>query len=129
MKKLVYSFLLAGSMMTAESLTCVNKYTSIVDKYTDNSIKRSGDADNGDTHLRLDLIDSTHNYLTVRNEKLELIYLGRSTDKIRYFIEQTSNRNLNLYALFPDSGTLTISKSYNFLGMTDTNVQIVWQCK
>lgn len=129
MKKLVLGFLFVSSFVMAVSLTCENKYTSIVNKYPDNSIKRSGGADNGDTHLRLDLVDSEHNYLVVRNEKLQLIYIGASLDNIKYYIESTSNGNLNLYAIFPDSGTLTISKSYNFLGMAYTNVQTVYQCR
>ncbi|GEM_PF-2865023 len=129
MKKIfvLCSFLLSSQLM-ATTLICVNKHTTTISQSGEKPIVGRSSPDKGDMQLRLDLTDAEHNYLSVKNEKLELLYIGRSNDNMMYFIERTSNGNLNLYAVFPD-GTLTISKSYNFLGLANMNVQTVYQCK
>lgn len=130
MKKWVkYSFyFLLSSQLMATSLTCENEYTTTISQSNKEPIVGSSDPDNGNVQLRIDITDVKNIYLSVGNQKIKLIYINKSNDNIMYFAEQTSNLNLNLYSLFPNK-MLTVSKSYNFLGLANMNVQTVFKCR
>jgi hypothetical protein len=62
----------------------------------------------------------------IGSEKVKLEYLSEGMGTV-YLYERTISGNINLYSLFKD-GTLTISKSYDVLGMSKMNVQTIYQC-
>lgn len=132
MTKIFLNFVFLSSFIIALpiTLTCENQFTTSALKVNDNPIKGEASVDKGDVHLTIDLIDREHFYSTANGEKVELSYVGASHDgKVYYFLEKTLNSNFNLYALFLNNNMLTISKSYNMLGIANANFQTVYQCR
>lgn len=81
--------------------------------------------DNGKFTLEL-----SHNksYIMNGNDKSEIILLSVSSQDTMYYVEKTASGNINLMALFKN-GDLTVSKSFDLLGMAITSNITYWKCR
>lgn len=124
---LLSSQLMANSSI---SLLCEDKYTTTTIQSTGKPISVNGRESTGNTKFKIEINTPKKgkSYIATKTDRQEIIYIGRGGMDTFYFIEQTPIGNINLYSLFSD-GTLTISKSYDVLGLSKMNVQSIYQCK
>lgn len=114
------------SSLYSGSLICEDTYTTITAKKS-NIYKADGSKGKGNTKITIEFGDKAIYLSSSGSDKVELIYLGKGVGNM-YMLEKTSAGNFNMYSLF-DDGTLSISKSYDILGMTKLHLQALYQCK
>lgn len=125
MKITVILFLML--LVTASSafeLECKDIYTTVTKQKGKNPYTAEGSFGKQTTTIKL--INDEQDVYVIGSEKVKLEYLSQGMGNV-YMYERTLTGNINLYSLFSD-GTLTISKSYDLLGMAKMNVQTVYQC-
>lgn len=120
------SFLLLTVSLSATVLECRDIYTTITSQQTGEKYTVDGRPGNQTTIFKIVAEEENFYAVGTNSEKVNLNYLGQGIGNI-YFYEQTIGGNFNLYSLFKD-GTLTISKSYDALGMSKMNVQTIYNC-
>jgi hypothetical protein len=120
----IFSFLSGVTLLNAKSIICTDIYTTITKKKGTKPYKVHGSKGNGKTKITIEF-EKKHIYL-IGTYKTELTYIGKGASNI-YLLEQTSSGNINLFSLFSDN-TLTISKSYDMLGVVNMNVQSIYKC-
>ena len=120
----IFSVLVGITLLNADSTICTDIYTTITEQGGNKPYKVDGSKGNGKTKITIEF-GKKHIYLT-GTDKVELTYIGKGPSNL-YLLEQTSSGNMNLYSLFSDN-TLTVSKSYDVLGMLKMNVQTIYKC-
>jgi hypothetical protein len=114
-------------ILSATTLECRDIYTTVTSQRTGEAYKTNGDRGNQTAVFKIVTDEENFYVVSADLEKVKLAYLGQGMGNF-YFYETTSGGNINLYSLFKD-GTLTVSKSYDVLGMSKMNVQSIYQCR
>lgn len=109
------------------ALECKDIYTTVTSQKTGEEYRVNGSRGNQTAVFKIIAEEESFYMVGADLEKVKLVYIGQGIENV-YFYEQTDGGNINLYSLFKD-GTLTISKSYDVLGMFKMNVQAIYQCK
>ncbi len=128
MKKYFIFLFIVGlfNSLNANELQCHDIYTSMTSQKGNAPYITEGTKGKGNTKIKI-TFDEKKVFLTVGTDKQELFWLGKGSGA-SYLLEKTKVGNSNLYTLF-DDGTLTISKSYDILGMAKLNVQTIYSCR
>jgi len=128
MKKLTYLLIILSinSILFADKFACKDIYTTITSKKGDKPYIADGSEGNGNTKIILEFAkDGT--YIIVGADRTKLTYVSEGPGN-KYFTEKTGTGNINLYSFFKDL-TLTISKSYDLMGMANMNVLTIYDCQ
>jgi len=128
MKKLTYLFVIfsINSILFAEQFACKDIYTTITSKKGANPYMADGSKGNENTKIILEFAKDSA-YIIVGSDRTKLTYISEGPGNM-YFTEETKTGNINLYSFFKDL-TLTISKSYDLMGMANMNVLTIYDCK
>ena len=127
-KNIIFILGISGflNLLTADILQCQDIYTSISSQKGKEAYKTESTKGTGNTKISLEFTKKNV-YLLVGKTKTELFFISKGSGAM-YLIEKTSSGNINLLSIF-DDGTLSISKSYDMLGMVKLNVQTIYKCK
>ena len=126
MKKAVLVILIgSASVLYANDLQCRDIFTTMTSQKGKSPYISEGSKGKGNTKITISFGDKKV-FLIAGTDKQELFWLGKGSGA-SYLLEKTKSGNANLFTLF-DDGTLTISKSYDMLGMAKLNVQTIYKC-
>jgi hypothetical protein len=109
---------------SAFELECKDIHTTLTTQKGKSPYVTEGSIGKQTTTIKL--VSHEQDVYVIGSEKVKLEYLSEGMGTV-YLYERTISGNINLYSLFKD-GTLTISKSYDVLGMSKMNVQTIYQC-
>ena len=128
MNKLIFllGILSINSILFANQFECKDIYTTITSKKGDKPYIVDGSKGNGNTKITLEFAKDSA-YIIVGSDRTKLTYVSEGSGSM-YFTEKTSSGNINLYSFFKDL-TLTISKSYDLMGIANMNVLTIYECK
>lgn len=126
MKKVILVILIGlVKMLHADDLQCHDIFTTMTSQKGKAPYISEGSKGKGNTKIIISF-GKKKVFLISGTDKQELFWLGKGSGA-SYLLEKTKSGNVNLFTLFND-GTLTISKSYDILGMAKLNVQTIYKC-
>lgn len=126
MKKLFLVIIMGlVSILSANDLRCRDIFTTLTSQKGQSPYVSEGSKGKGNTKITISFKDKKV-FLIAGTDKQELFWLSKGLGA-SYLLEKTKSGNANLYTLFDDN-TLTVSKSYDILGMAKFNVQSVYRC-